>query len=44
MQFNEYKFVDYEAENSIGMSLQKKNTISHLCFTKWTSGSDMFQI
>lgn len=43
MQFNEYKFVDYEAENSIGMSLQI-NTISHLCFTKWTSSSDMFQI
>jgi len=35
MQFNEYKFVDYEAENSTGMSLQR-DSISHLYITKWT--------
>jgi len=43
MQFNEYKFVDYEAENSTGMSLQR-NSISHLYFTKQASSCDMFQI
>lgn len=43
MQFNEYKFVDYKAENSTGKSLQRNNT-AHLYITKWTSSCDMFQI
>jgi len=43
MQFNEYKFVDYKAENGTGMSLQRNST-SHPYITKWTSSCDMFQI
>jgi len=33
MQFNEYKFIDYEAENKTDMSMQR-NSIPHLYFTK----------